>query len=169
VAETTFIGSGIDTGGLDTVLSAVSFNLNANSSVRFVENLVLGGIANINGTGNALANRLTGNAGNNTLDGGTGNDLLLGGAGNDRLSGGSEADTFVFASNWGADVVTDFGIAVLGEVINLVTAVGIVDFADLAANHLTQSGADTLITSGVNTLTLTGITAANLTAGDFLF
>ena len=58
--------------------SSITFALGAN-----VENLTLTGSANINGTGNALANVLTGNSGNNILDGGAGADTMIGGAGND--------------------------------------------------------------------------------------
>jgi Ca2+-binding RTX toxin-like protein len=64
--------------GIDTVQSAVAYALGVN-----VENLTLTGMAAINGTGNALANRLVGNAAANLLDGGAGADYLAGGPGND--------------------------------------------------------------------------------------
>lgn len=56
------------------------------------ERLSLTGTADLNGTGNALANRIVGNAGANIVDGGEGNDALHGGAGNDSLIGGADAD-----------------------------------------------------------------------------
>jgi len=83
----------------------------------------LTGVANLNGTGNGVANVLTGNDGNNTLlglggndtlSGGLGNDTLNGGAGTDTLTGGLGDDTFVFATPAEAgngatrDVITDF-------------------------------------------------------------
>ena len=56
---------------------------------RQPENLVLTGAAAINGTGNAIANKLTGNSASNILNGGSGRDSLAGGAGNDKLFGTS--------------------------------------------------------------------------------
>ena len=50
---------------IDIVQSSVNYTLGAN-----LEQLVLTGTGNINGTGNNLVNTLTGNAGNNILDGG---------------------------------------------------------------------------------------------------
>jgi Ca2+-binding RTX toxin-like protein len=68
--------------GTDTVESSVTFSLATHSTI---ENLILTGGSNINGTGNLKANVITGNSGNNKLDGGidSASDTLQGGAGND--------------------------------------------------------------------------------------
>lgn len=76
-------------GGIDIVLSSVSFSLNYN-----IENLTLTGTENIDGYGNELNNTIRGNAGNNRLSGGwDGSDTLIGGAGNDIYE-----VTYLFAS-----------------------------------------------------------------------
>ncbi|MDQ0463381.1 Ca2+-binding RTX toxin-like protein [Caulobacter ginsengisoli] len=86
-------------GGTDIVRTTASFTLSAN-----IENLILDGSSNIDGTGNALVNTMTGNGGNNSLDGQGGddilkglggNDIIIGGTGADILVGGAGADTFV--------------------------------------------------------------------------
>ncbi|QEY65005.1 tandem-95 repeat protein [Metapseudomonas lalkuanensis] len=74
--------------GNDTVQASISYSLGAE-----IERLTLLGSADLNGTGNTLANTLIGNSGNNLLDGGSGNDLLQGGDGNDSLMGSSGTDT----------------------------------------------------------------------------
>ena len=101
-------------GGTDTAYTTTYYTL-ANQ----VENLVIQGVANTDGAGNSLANRLTGNAmnnalsglgGNDRLDGAAGNDDLTGGVGRDILTGGLGEDSFRFAQ-WGAanyDTVVDF-------------------------------------------------------------
>jgi Ca2+-binding RTX toxin-like protein len=81
------------TGGSDTVRSDVSYTLPAD-----VDHLVLTDHALVNGTGNALDNRITGNGVANRLTGRAGNDVLDGSTGNDTLSGGAGRDAFVFAS-----------------------------------------------------------------------
>lgn len=77
-------------GGIDTVLSRVSYSLAAN-----VENLRLTGADNLQGTGNELDNLISGNQGSNQLQGGEGRDTIYGGRGNDSLEGGAGADLLV--------------------------------------------------------------------------
>ncbi|TNC99975.1 MAG: serralysin [Rhodocyclaceae bacterium] len=71
----------IDSAGIDLVQTDITYSL---SDKPDLENLTLTGIADIDATGNALANTILGNVGANILDGGAGNDILKGGAGNDR-------------------------------------------------------------------------------------
>jgi Ca2+-binding RTX toxin-like protein len=75
--------------GTDTVNSSITWTLSGTHGDN-VENLILTGSDNINGTGNDLANQLIGNSGNNHLTGGAGDDLLKGA---DTLNGSSGADT----------------------------------------------------------------------------
>src|SRR5262245_29001995 len=67
-----------DLGGIDTIITSESRILDP-----FVENLQLTGAVAIDGTGNALDNRIEGNAAANVLDGGAGKDTLVGGGGDD--------------------------------------------------------------------------------------
>lgn len=83
----------------DTVFSTISYTLG-----NYVEDLELKGRAAINGTGNALGNRLTGNAMANTLSGLGGNDVLSGGRGIDTLLGGRGDD--VLDGGAGADILS---------------------------------------------------------------
>lgn len=76
--------------GIDTVFASVSHTLRAR-----VENLVLTGVADINGTGNAFDNVITGNDGANVISGEVGSDILDGGAGNDIIDGGDQADNLI--------------------------------------------------------------------------
>lgn len=84
--------------GADTVHAAVSFTLGDH-----VETLVLHDAGAIDGTGNALANRIIGDIGANRLEGLGGSDTLQGGDGADTLFGGQGADVLVGGA--GADVI----------------------------------------------------------------
>ncbi|MFT3859245.1 MAG: calcium-binding protein [Aquabacterium sp.] len=89
--------------GTDRVYStAASFTLSSN-----LEDLLLIGEGNQDGTGNDLDNSLYGSDANNALYGGLGNDLLVGQAGddqltgnegNDRLIGGDGSDVYFFSA-----------------------------------------------------------------------
>jgi trimeric autotransporter adhesin len=95
--------------GLDLVQASVTYSLGAN-----VDNLILTGTSDINGTGNEIDNAILGNIGNNVLSGGAGNDSLMGGAGNDVLYAGSGNNTLnggagndvLFSSLTGIDSLT---------------------------------------------------------------
>jgi Ca2+-binding RTX toxin-like protein len=86
--------------GTDTVHASITYTLPNN-----IESLLLTGSSNLNGTGNALKNKLTGNGGNNILTGLDGNDTLDGKAGADTMIGGLGNDTYT-VDNIG-DVITE--------------------------------------------------------------
>lgn len=88
--------------GADTVRSSRTYALGAN-----LENLVLTGTGNLNGTGNEQDNVLTGTSGANTLTGSAGNDDLSGLGGNDQLNGGLGNDTYRLSRGYGTDTVID--------------------------------------------------------------
>jgi len=139
--------------GIDTVNSSISISLSDN-----VENLVLTGTAAINGTGNALDNRITGNAANNILDGGAGNDTLVGGTsddtliggeGNDNLNGGIGAD--VMSGGTGNDIYT---VDDMNDVIQELDGEG---------SDTVNSSISFVLSNALENLTLTGTTAINAT------
>lgn len=79
--------------GLDTVFSSAGWTLGDN-----LENLTLTGLAAVDGSGNALANRLAGNSAANTFSGGAGDDVYLFGT-------GSGHDILVEWAGGGSDTV----------------------------------------------------------------
>ena len=73
-------------GGIDTVRSAVSFDLKSSARLQGeFENLTLNGFGASNGYGNDLDNVLIGSGYDNVLDGRGGADLMRGGTGNDTF------------------------------------------------------------------------------------
>lgn len=133
-----------DTSGDNVILSSVSYILSL-SKLSSVTNLTLTGSADINATGNKLADTLTGNSGVNTLSGLDGNDFLAGGDGSDLLIGGLKMDTFIFGdADTGIDTVADFKV----------TEGDRIDISDLLSGY--THGVDTLAdfvlitTDGIN-------------------
>lgn len=111
-----------------------------------------------------------GGAGSDTVWAGSGFDTIDGGPGNDILEGNFNADTFVFRDGDGADIINDFEALNDFEKIDLAGYSEVTDYADLVANHLTQSGSDALIDAGNGDgITLVGVSLSDLDEADFLF
>jgi Ca2+-binding RTX toxin-like protein len=160
-------------GGHDKVYASAHYSIDEGSPANLgklaLEDLILTGIANLNGIGNSSNNTIAGNPGNNmlrgnagndtvygaagndilygeggadTLRGESGNDLLIGGAGNDNLSGGSGDDRyrFLFLSEK-VDSISDFS-----------TVLGNRDYVEVKASSF---GADSLAQFSFNPSTLT--------------
>ena len=112
--------------------------------------------------------------GNDVIEAGTGDDIINGGTGNDRLTGGDGADSFVFDSSSGDDIITDFttgtdsiDMSALSDLLVLSSSVFEGDFKDL---FMTENNGDTTITfSENNTLTLQGVSKDDLSYSDFNF
>jgi serralysin len=123
-------------GGIDTVKSAIDFSL---ATLDNIEKLtLLAGFGDINGTGNALNNRLVGNEGANVLDGGAGADAMVGGAGND----------YYYVDNIG-DTVKETLANTLGGGIDTVESLVTYSLANRDnIDHLILSGSDDINGTG---------------------
>jgi Ca2+-binding RTX toxin-like protein len=171
--------------GIDTVLSSVSnFDLDAN-----VENLVLAGVGDIDGTGNELANVITGNSGSNiifalggndTLLGGAGDDSLDGGTGNDRMIGGTGDDIYVVdstkdvvieAAKQGIDIVQSsisFNLGANFENLLLLGAANLNGIGNTLANFLIGNAGSNRLDGGAGNDTLNGELDNNVGSDDTL-
>ncbi len=143
-------------GGTDTVQASISYSIAAQANV---EHLTLTGIADINATGNALANTLTGNAGANTLDGGVGADLMIGGLGDDVYLVDSTGDVINELTNAGTDEVRTSASYTLGANIENLVLTGV------AAINGTGNASNNTITGNAAANTLNGSTGADTMIG----
>ena len=131
--------------GTDTVTTALS----SHTLAANLEDLTYAGAGAFQGTGNALANRISGGSGSDTLDGGAGADTLTGGGGNDLYLADDPADQIVELPAGGTDEVrATAGSYTLSADLENLTYTGSGSFAgtgNAAANRI-QGGAgnDTL-------------------------
>jgi hypothetical protein len=117
----------------------------------------------------AKAMDVAGNLGSSSgvaLYGTTGHDTLKVGPGNHLVTGGSGSDTFVFASNFGKDVITDYQASGWNHDILQFSHNTFSNFAAVLA-HATQIGSDVVITAdAADTITLTNVHLSSLQKND---
>jgi Ca2+-binding RTX toxin-like protein len=161
-----------DAGGTaDIIQSWIS-----NSLVNYtgIENLVLNGTDNINGTGNSSVNKITGNTGDNILDGGADTlvDILVGLDGDDTYIL-RNADTVTETSTGGKDTIE---IAFAGTAYTVADYVETVKIqAGVAAGTITANGrgmtlignelANTLVGGALNDVLIGGAMGDAMTGG----
>ena len=155
VDATTDIVTEAASAGIDTVQSsAVTYTLAAN-----LENLILTGADNINGTGNKLSNIIIGNAGDNTLSGGTGADTMAGNLGNDTYIVDNVGDGVTENLNEGIDTVqSSITYTLTANVENLIlSGAGAINATGNELNNtLTGNAAANILNGGLGADTLTG-------------
>ncbi|MEA5579085.1 beta strand repeat-containing protein [Anabaena sp. UHCC 0451] len=140
--------------GIDTIQSSVTRTLGNNQ-----ENLILLGIANINGTGNTLNNTITGNSGNNVINGGTGTDTMIGSLGNDTYTVDNINDVVTENANAGTDRVQSSVTWALGNNLENLTLTGSANIngtGNNLNNTIIGNGGSNILIGGLGSDILTG-------------
>ena len=156
--DTYFVDSTADrifeslSGGNDWVSASVSYTIASN-----LENLILIGVLDINGTGNSLANSILGNDQKNILNGDAGADTLDGRLGADTLIGGDGSDVY-YVDNI-LDIVSETNSSSVTGGNDLVIAS--VSYTLANTNHVER-----LTLTGTNNLFGTGNVLANTISGN---
>ena len=141
-------------GGIDTVVSSVSYTLGAD-----VENLTLSGTLSLSGTGNGADNMLIGASGNDSLNGGFGNDTMAGGFGNDTYVVDAAGDVITEGLLAGTDTVIASVSYALGANLENLTLSGLANIngaGNGGANLLTGNAGANLLDGGLGSDTLAG-------------
>lgn len=140
-------------GTADQVICTVSYTLTAGA---YVESLVVGySNANLNLTGNELAQGIRGNRADNILDGGGGADLLIGGGGNDTYIVRDSRVVISEGENNGIDTV----LATVSYILERTTAVEVMRVLDPASTNAIN------LTGNEFVQTITGNAGANVLGG----
>jgi Ca2+-binding RTX toxin-like protein len=100
--------------------------------------------------------------------GSTGSNTLKGTSGNDIFVGGGQSDTFVFAANFGRDIIRDFKASGSAQDTIQFSKTVFDSFASVLS-HASQSGQDVVISTGNDTLTLKNTKLSALNSSDFHF
>jgi trimeric autotransporter adhesin len=140
--------------GTDAVFSTAHFALAAN-----VETLVLQGSADLQGYGNALANKLFGNSGNNLLDGGAGADTMVGRLGNDVYFVDDAGDLVTENPNEGTDAVfasVNFALPANVETLVLQGSADLQGYGNALANTLYGNSGNNLLDGGAGADAMAG-------------
>ncbi|MDE5452818.1 hypothetical protein GWE18_08050 [Bradyrhizobium sp. CSA112] len=113
------------------------------------------------------AGQVVGTSGGAIL-GSTASNTLKSTSGNDILVGGGQHDTFVFAANFGRDVIKDFAASGTAQDTIQFSRTVFDSFASVLS-HASQVGQDVVISTGSDALTLKNTKLSALNSGDFHF